>query len=140
MKVQKKIRDGIPFAKKEDYEYEGTKYEADIKNGDKITILNEGVDEVNQWGNTVYNFKVKTRNGDKKLGFNQKSINVLIESFGDDTTKWIGKDVNVILHKTIIGGERKVVAYIVTDGWSLDEYGDLVKEGVSEDVEDIPFD
>lgn len=131
MKVYKKTSSGIPFARKEDYEYEGTKYEADLKNGDIITILDGGVTEMGTFGEQD-NFKIKTRNGEKKIAMNQKTKNVLIDEFGDETENWIGKEVHVILEKDVIAGKKAIIPYLVTAGWSLDEYGELVKEGSQE--------
>lgn len=141
MKVFKKIGGGIPFARKEPYEYEGVKYEADLKNGDVVKILDSGNVELGQFGEQK-NFKVKTRNGEKKLAFNQSTINVMVDEFGDETESWIGKDVNVLLVKKLIAGKKSIVPYLVVDGWSLDEYGELVKgENKNEEVnlEDAPF-
>ena len=147
MKVFKKVSSGVPFARKAAYEYSGTKYDADIKNGDTVKILDAGVVESGQYGDQ-HNFKIKTRNGEKKMALNQKTINVLIEEFGDNTEEWVGKDVQVILKKDVIAGKRVEIAYLVVGGWKLDEYGDLVKEGNEPPAEiydeeistkDIPF-
>lgn len=145
MKVFKKVGGGIPFARKAPYEYDGVKYDADIKDGDTIKILDAGNVEQGAFGEQN-NFRIKTRNGEKKLAFNQSSINVLIESFGDDTEMWIGRDVRVILRKGTYAGKRGIATYIVTEGWKLDEYGELVKEGneppaeiYDEEVKNIPF-
>jgi hypothetical protein len=48
MKMIKKIGGGVPFARKVDYEYEGTKYEADLKDGDTVKILDGGAIEQGQ--------------------------------------------------------------------------------------------
>jgi hypothetical protein len=144
VRLQIKRNGGVPFARKAPYEYDGVKYEADLKGGDIITILDAGVEEEGQYGKQ-FNFKIKTRNGEKKFNFNQKTQNVLIEEFGDDSEKWIGKNVKVILKKDTIAGKKVEIAYLVVDGWKLDEYGDLVKEGQTKDTtntispEDIPF-
>lgn len=79
----------------------------------------------------------------------KKSINALIDSFGSDSKEWVGKDVKVLINKTVIGGNKRVVAYFVTPEWSLDDFGDLVKEGEAKvdpapgnaeiNPEDIPF-
>ena len=148
MKVIKKVSSGIPFARKAAYEYSGTKYDADIKSGDTIKILDGGVIETGQYGEQ-HNFRIKTRNGEKKLAFNQRTLNVLIDEFGDNTEEWVGKDVKVILKKDVIGGKRVEIVYLVVDGWKLDEYGDLVKDGADEppaeiyeeeiSTKDIPF-
>ena len=126
MLFRKKIGGGVPFARKKEYEYEGVKYEADIKNGDIVTILNEGVTESGQWGDQ-HNFKIKTRNGEKKIAFNQATINVLIDEFGEDSLKWINKDVKVLIKKAVVAGEKREICYFISGDWKLDEYGELVK-------------
>jgi ABC-type taurine transport system substrate-binding protein len=150
MKLTIKKGGGIPFVRKAPYEYDGTQYEADIKNGDIIKILDSGNVEMGQFGEQK-NFKVKTRNGEKKMAFNQATINVLIEEFGDESESWVGRDVKVILKKDVIAGKKVIIPYLVVDGWSLDEYGELVKEGETKkedtieypedkiDPDDIPF-
>jgi len=149
MQVTKKVGGGVGFARKEAYEYDGTKYEADLKNGDIVTILNGGLVEPGKYGQQT-NFKLKTRNGEKKLAFNQATINVLHDELGSETESWINKNVIVILQKKLIAGEKAIVPYLVTEGWKLDEYGELVKEGgkkvdtieyPSDDIDpaDIPF-
>lgn len=128
MKFQIKRGGGVGFARKTDYEYEGTKYEADLKDGDIIKILDSGITEAGNFGEQN-NFKVKTRNGEKKLAFNQSTINVMVQEFGDDSENWVGKDVKVILQKKVIAGKKSIIPYLVTEGWYLDEYGELVKKG-----------
>ena len=142
MKLTIKRGGGIPFARKEPYEYDGAKYEADLKNGDTVKILDSGNLEMGQFGEQK-NFKIKTRNGEKKLAFNQATQNVLIEEFGDETEMWIGKDVKVILKKDIIAGKKVIIPYLVVEGWKLNEYGELEKGGGKETIEypeeDIPY-
>lgn len=130
--MNKKVSDGKAYARKEAYEWEGTKYEADLKSGDIVTILSEGMVAPNKYGGESTEFVIKTRNGEKKLAFNQATINVLIDEISDDSKDWIDKEVNVILKKDIIAGKKVVIPYLVTAGWSLDEYGELVKEGSQE--------
>ncbi len=143
----KKSSGGVGFANKENYKYQGVGYEADIKQGDTIKILDSGAEEEGQYGKQTI-FKIKTRNGEKRLSFNQSTLNVLIEEFGDDTEGWIGKDVNVILQKKLIAGKKCIIPYLVISGWGLDEYGELVKEGIEAvdkepkdegDSENLPF-
>lgn len=142
MKMEIKRGGGVPFARKADYSYSGANYEADLKNGDVIRILDGGTVEVGKFGEQK-NFKIKTRNGEKKLALNQATVNVLTEEFGDESELWIGKDVKVILQKKLIAGEKAIVPYLVVDGWELDEYGELVKVGgeksAVEDSEEIPY-
>lgn len=140
MKFYKKVGGGVPFARKEPYEYNGVKYEADLKDGDVIKLLDSGVIETGQYGEQN-NFKIKTRNGEKKLSLNQRTVNVLVDEFGDLSENWIDKDLIVIIKKDTIAGKKVEIAYLVTKGWSLDDYGDLVKEGSEKepDESDLPY-
>lgn len=134
--ITKATSDGIGYASKTDYEYEGKTYEADLKNGDKVTILNDGVIEQGQFGDQHY-FKVKTRNGEKKAPFNQSSINILVPALGKNSEDWVGKEVNVLTKKTVIAGKKVIVAYFVTDGYYLDDFGDLTNDTRDDDVDPI---
>lgn len=146
MKVDIRAVGGVGFARKEPYEYNGAKYEADLKTGDTVTILDAGVLEPGQFGEQI-NFKIKTRNGDKKLAFNQQTINILAGEFGVESEDWIGKEVSVILKKDIIAGKKVVIPYLVVGNYKLDEYGALVEvnEGETETSttkstdEEIPY-
>lgn len=131
--TKKKPGDGIPFARKEAYEYDGTQYEADIKIGDIIKILDSGKVEDGEFG-SQNNFKIKTRNGEKKISPNQSTINVLVEEFGEDTENWVGKEVRVLLKKCVIAGKKRIASYFVTEGWELDEYGELVDTDIGEKI------
>lgn len=124
--VTKATSDGIGYASKSDYEYEGKNYDADIKNGDTVTILNSGVIEPSQFGDQHY-FKIMTRNGEKKTPFNQTTINVLVAELGDESEQWIDKKVNIITKKDTIAGKKVTIAYFISGDWVLDEYGAIVK-------------
>ena len=139
MKFKIKVGGGIPFARKEAYEYDGVKYEADIKNGDIVKILDSGTVETGTYGEQN-NFKIKTRNGEKKIGFNQKTINVLIEEFGDESSDWVNKDLIILLKKDVIAGKKVIIAYLITEDWVLDDYGELVKKNELDKFDDKPED
>lgn len=134
--MNKKVGGGVAYARKAPYEYDNVKYEADLKNGDIVTILDSGIIETGNYkGKAVdsWYFKTKTRNGEKKAKFNQKSRNVMIDEFGENSDDWVGKDVRIIIHKTMIAGEKQEVVYFVTEGWKLDEYGELYKDEDSQE-------
>jgi len=134
--ITRATSDGIGYASKSDYEYEGKSYEADIKNNDRVTILNEGVIEQGQFGDQHY-FKIKTRNGEKKAPFNQSSINVLVPALGKNSEDWVGKEVVVLTKKTVIANKKVTVAYFAPIGFYLDEYGELTDDTPDEKVAPI---
>lgn len=117
---------GLGYARKEAYEYDEKQYEADLQHGDTIKILDSGEVEQGNFGEQTV-FKIKTRNGDKRMPLNQNTINVLVQEFGKDTNQWINKEVKVILHKGIFGGKKGIAAYLVTEDWTINEYGELEK-------------
>jgi hypothetical protein len=130
MQVQiKATSDGVGYASKNDYEYEGKSYEADIKNGDRVKVLNAGTIEEGNFGPQHY-FKIMTRNGEKKAAFNQSSINVVASTYGTETEAWVGKELTVLTKKGVFAGKKGIAAYFVTEGWYLDDFGDLVNEVV----------
>ncbi len=142
----KKTSIGGAYARKAPYEYEGTQYDADIKDGDTVKILNEGTVVTGQYGDQ-HVFLIETRNGEKNQTMNQSSINVLVDEFGEDSKQWVGKEVKVILKKDVVAGKKVVIAYLVAGDWTLDDFGQIVKlgttsnEGTTEEIDpaDIPF-
>lgn len=134
--ITKATSDGVGYASKSDYEYEGKTYEADIKNNDRVTILNDGTIEPSQFGDQHY-FKIKTRNGEKKAPFNQSSINVLVPALGKNSEDWVGKEVVVLTKKTVIANKKVTVAYFAPVGFYLDEYGELTDDTPDDAVEPI---
>mgnify|MGYP006923685324 CR=1 FL=1 len=123
--MERKEGGGVPYARKEAYEYDGNQYEADLQNGDKVTIMDEGaVEESGNFGPAFY-ATVKTRNGEKRAKISQPSINVLIDAYGPDSASWVGKEVNVLTLKGTWGGNKGIACYFVTDGYYLDDYGEL---------------
>lgn len=127
--------DGIGYASKNPYEWEGKLYDPDIQNRDKVTIISEGDIEASGAYEPALYCKIKTRNGDKKAKFNQSSINVIAGVYGTDTAGWVGKVVTVLTKKGVFGGTKGIAAYFVTEGWYLDDFGDLVKDEVVEKVD-----
>ena len=130
----KATSDGIGYVSKSPYEWDGKEYEPDIQNGDKIEILNAGSIEEGKFGPQHF-FKIKTRNGEKKAPFNQSSINVIAGVLGTDTDAWVGNNLTVLTKKGVFAGTKGIATYFVTDGWYLDEYGDLVNDVPTEKPE-----
>lgn len=125
MILNKKTTMTTPWARKKSYEYQGTQYEADIKNNDIVTILNSGTIIEGQFG-AQEAFAIKTRNGDKTISLNQVTQNNLIESFGEDTENWKGKDVKVHIIKAMIKGKLQPCVYLAEPSWEMDDDGDFL--------------
>ena len=144
MKLKKKTSSGIAFARKKDYEYEGQKFEADLKDGDIVTIQNAGQQLEGQFGTQTV-FTLKTRNGDKGLALNQKSINNLIDAFGEETGNWIGKEAKVWALRAMVSGKMQTVVYLSPEDWTMTDEGEFVSpndkamedDGITD--EDVPF-
>ena len=85
-------------------------------------------------------FLVSTRNGDKRATFNQSTENILVDVFGEDSEDWIGKEVTALTRKAEIAGKKVIILYLVTEGWSLDDYGALVNESQENPEENINYD
>lgn len=136
MRYSIKKADGVGYARKQEYEYDGAKFEADIKNGDIVKLIDGGVKEQGQFGEQDV-FKIETRNGVKKVNLNQSSLNVMVQEFGDESENWKGKDVKVLMKKGVYAGKKGIATYIVTEGYKLDEYGELVKDGAQNEVEEV---
>ena len=95
----------------------------DFKDGDIITLLEEGKKIEGQFGVQDV-FKVKlTNNEEKNMSFNQTTINGLIDAFGKDDSKWIGKQVKVHLISQNVAGKFVKVAYVSHPDAELTENG-----------------
>lgn len=95
----------------------------DIKNGDIVTIANEGKQVEGTYG-TQNVFLVKLVKGDEKnISVNQTSMNSLIDSFGDDSIGWVGKKVKVWIIKQMVAGKFQDVLYVSDPKAELGENG-----------------
>ena len=112
MKVQKVIRAQGEYAKKGE----------DIKDGDLVTILDEGQNVTGDYGDRMV-FKIETKNGPKNLSFNQKSMNNLIDAFGDDTVTWIGKKVKITMVRAMVSGKFQQIVYLADPSWFMSDDG-----------------
>ena len=112
----------------------------DIDNGDVVKILNSGTTVDGQFGEQFV-FSIETKNGEKNANFNQASVNILVDEFGEDSEDWVGKEVTVRMKKDTIGGKKVTIAYFCTPEWDFDEYRELVKNETGGEVtgEDVGF-
>lgn len=110
MKYTKKISVGAWLKKGEDY-----------KDGEFITIANEGKEIPGEFGMQDA-FMVKLADGrEGNVGFNQTTINNLIDSWGDDSISWIGKKVKVWGILQNVKGKMTKVYYFLNPEAVLDE-------------------
>ena len=98
------------YISKTAYTFNGLNYQADVQDGDTLTIVNAGKIESGQFGEQVY-FNVETRNGVKKAPFNQPTINALITAWGNETKDWAGRQIKARLAKTVIDGKEVTPAF-----------------------------
>lgn len=133
-KFQKHVSVGA-FAKKDE----------DFKDGDLLTIANEGKKVMGQFGEQDV-FLVKLPKGDEKnMTFNQTSLNNMIDAFGDDSISWVGKQVKVWLIRQSVSGKMLKVAYLSHPNATITDDGSFVIPGKEAEVkteinpDDIPF-
>ena len=121
------------------------KKDVDYKNGDKVTVANEGKQVEGEWGMRDV-FLVKLPNGEEKnITFNQTSMNGLIDAYGADSKLWIGKELTIHLITQNVSGKFIKVTYLSHPEAELTETGfvlpsNLVSPDGEIDPADIPFD
>jgi hypothetical protein len=138
MKMQKKTNVAGEWAKKGE----------DIKDGDTIASAGDVVS--GEYGDRTV-FKVDTRNGVKNLSLNQTSQNNLIDAYGDESDKWVGKSAKVYLIRALVSGKMQQVVYlahpeaemiVAKDGsfnFHIGKKDDIQLEEEEINPDDIPF-
>ena len=115
----------------------------DFKDGDLLEIANEGKEVEGQFGMQDL-FLVKLAEGKEgNVGFNQTSLNGLIDAYGPDAASWIGKKVRATKVKQNVAGKFVDVWYFAHPEAELTENGFilLVKAYSNGEVppEEVPF-
>jgi len=119
----------------------------DFKDGDMLEIANEGKQIEGQFG-TQDVFLVKLADGrEGNVGFNQTTINNVIDGYGENALNWIGKKVKVWGILQNVQGKMIRVYYFLHPDTILDEKsGEFIlasQEKQSDDEnpssEDLPF-
>ncbi len=143
----------MKIVKKRSVQGEYAKKGEDIVNGDIVKILSSGDVVTGQYGEQ-YVFKVSTRNGEKLVNFNQTTLNILHDEFGDESEEWINKEVIIRTKKDVVAGKKVEIYYFVTPNWDFDEWGELQSKVIdstdkanaeaqiaseADKVEEIPF-
>lgn len=113
----------MKIQKKTSVEGEWAKAGKQIKDGDRIKIVDAGNIIEGDFGPRKV-FKVMTMKREELLlSFNQTSLNNLVEGFGEETEEWVGKVVSVFVIKQMVGDGLKNVIYLAPEGWEMDENG-----------------
>lgn len=95
----------------------------DIKDGDIVTILDEGKQVEGNFG-TQDLFMVRTAsNVDGNVSFNTTTINCLIDAFGEDSKNWVGKQVKVWAIRSNVQGKMVNVFYFTHPKAEIDNEG-----------------
>ena len=95
----------------------------DFKDNDLLEIGNEGKEVPGEFG-TQDVFLVKLATGKEgNIGFNQTSINGLVDAFGPDAVNWIGKKVKAVKVKQNVAGKFIDVWYFAHPEAELTENG-----------------
>jgi hypothetical protein len=134
----------MKFQKKVSVQGEWVKVGEDIKDGDIITIANEGKVITGDFGDRPV-FKVATKNGEKNLSFNQTTMNNLIDAYGEESNEWQGEKIKVWIMRQSVGGKPKNVVFLTAPEWLLGDDGFYNPKGdipvIEEEVktDEIPF-
>jgi hypothetical protein len=87
----------------------------DVKDGDNVTFLDEGVYKNAQdtpFGRPVFQMSVKLPDGRVKIAtINRTSRKELAKAYGDDTKSWIKRQARISKIKQNVRGELKDVLY-----------------------------
>ena len=83
----------------------------DVKAGDLVFILNEGITREADFGTgkprVVFEIEVEHNKVKKTWTTNKTTLKGFIKAWGDDTKKWIGKKAKLSLVKVNVRGEIK---------------------------------
>jgi hypothetical protein len=110
----------------------------DFKDSDILEIANEGKEVEGQFGMQDL-FLVKLADGKEgNVGFNQTTINGLVDAYGKDAVNWIGKKVKAVKVKQNVAGKFVDVWYFAHPDAELTENGFIMVKAAKEDTNEYP--
>ncbi len=99
-----------------------------VNTGDRAVIASEVEGRESRFrdneGNLQTQFVGMVRIADGKeylWRFNRTTLDGLIDAFGNETSVWIGKEVQIIKDKVMVGGRKKDALFLAADGYVLIE-------------------
>ena len=92
----------------------------DVKNGDVITIADEGELVEGDYGTKLVVKVVLADGTKKKLSLNPTSVNKLIDAFGTDTKAWVGKEVKVHVVQMTVRDTLRDVMFVTAPDQGID--------------------
>ncbi len=121
--------------------------ENDIKHKDIVTLLNEGVWEdskkfFKEDGTPNKQFSVNIKLGNEETRntvLNWSNIKLLVQAFGDETSKWVGKEVRAWKTKSEKAKSGFTFVFVPTE-WDRDDTGEwIIPEGSQETKDELPI-
>lgn len=101
-----------------------------MKTGDLLTFADEGEEVEKEFqGKKKVQLQISVTlpsGDDKKAGLNGTSRNNMIEAYGADTARWVGKQARVEALKENVSGKVRTVLYLTHP--SKDIEGNLITE------------
>ena len=120
----------VTYKKKVTMRGDFAKRGVDIKDGDIVTIQDQGRTVQGNYGSQTI-FKIKLADGRvKDFSVNQTSLNNLIDAFGEEAENWVGKEVKVWAILSNVKGKMIKVYYLSHKDAELDDNGEFVLPGV----------
>ena len=93
----------------------------DFNDGDTAEIASEGKQIEGQFGmQDIFMIKLSDER-EGNIGFNQTSINNLIDGYGEDSINWIGKKIKIQAIMSNVKGKMTKVYYFLHPDAELDE-------------------
>ena len=93
----------------------------DFKDEDILVILDEGTIVEGDFG-AKHVFQMRLPNSESKnVAVNKTSMNRLIDTYGDETVEWKGKNVKAWVIRQMVSGKMQNVVYLTAPNQTLED-------------------
>lgn len=130
----------MKISRKTSVEGNWAKMGSDIKDGDRLKILDAGQIVEGDFGPRKVFQVMTTKKQEYNLSFNQTSLNNLVEAFGEESEEWVGKVVKAFVVRQMVGDGLKNVGYLAAEGWMMDDDGKFYNPEVAKERTGYPKD